>query len=187
MRNVSDDVFAEFIKLQSIGLCANVPGQIATYLMVSPPQPGERSYQAYISERDAILVDLGAKARILGEGINSIPGMSVDIPQGAMYAFVRFELPSERGVDLGQLTPEQLAAYVSKRESEYCLALLEKTGICVVPGSGFGQKPGTFHFRMTFLPPLEEIQLLVQKLDDFHSSYVAPRNDHSGVATMSRC
>jgi len=25
----------------------------------------------------------------------------------------------------------------------YCLQLLDKTGVCVVPGSGFGQKPGT--------------------------------------------
>ncbi len=29
----------------------------------------------------------------------------------------------------------------------YCLRLLEETGICVVPGSGFGQKDGTYHFR----------------------------------------
>lgn len=32
----------------------------------------------------------------------------------------------------------------------YCFDLLENTGICVVPGSGFGQKPGTFHFRLDF-------------------------------------
>ena len=25
--------------------------------------------------------------------------------------------------------------------------LLEETGICLVPGSGFGQKDGTYHFR----------------------------------------
>lgn len=29
----------------------------------------------------------------------------------------------------------------------FCLKLLEETGICVVPGSGFGQREGTFHFR----------------------------------------
>jgi len=29
----------------------------------------------------------------------------------------------------------------------YCCQLLEETGICVVPGSGFGQKDGTYHFR----------------------------------------
>ena len=29
----------------------------------------------------------------------------------------------------------------------YAFQLLENTGICIVPGSGFGQKPGTYHFR----------------------------------------
>ena len=29
----------------------------------------------------------------------------------------------------------------------YAFQLLENTGICIVPGSGFGQQPGTYHFR----------------------------------------
>jgi len=32
-------------------------------------------------------------------------------------------------------------------DAYYAFQLLEKTGICIVPGSGFGQKPGTYHFR----------------------------------------
>lgn len=32
-------------------------------------------------------------------------------------------------------------------DTMYCFDLLESTGICVVPGSGFGQQPGTYHFR----------------------------------------
>lgn len=30
----------------------------------------------------------------------------------------------------------------------YCMRLLEEEGICLVPGSGFGQKEGTYHFRL---------------------------------------
>ena len=29
----------------------------------------------------------------------------------------------------------------------YAFQLLENTGICIIPGSGFGQRPGTYHFR----------------------------------------
>ena len=29
----------------------------------------------------------------------------------------------------------------------YCLTFLRETGVCVVPGSGFRQLPGTWHFR----------------------------------------
>jgi alanine transaminase len=171
-RNIPDEVLAEFVKLQSISLCANLVGQFATYLMVAPPRPGDGSYDMFVRERDAVLLSLKRKAEILGAGINRIEGMSVDIPRGAMYAFVRFELPPEKGVDVASMSAEDRLGYEAKRDSDYCLALLEETGICVVPGSGFGQKPGTLHFRTTFLPPQDEIESLVAKLKSFHEQYV---------------
>jgi alanine transaminase len=42
----------------------------------------------------------------------------------------------------------------------------------VVPGSGFGQQPGTLHFRTTFLPPKEDITALVASMKRFHLAYV---------------
>jgi aspartate/methionine/tyrosine aminotransferase len=89
-----------------------------------------------------------------------------------MYAFVRFELPPARGVDLGAMSHVERLAFESQRDTDYCMALLEETGICVVPGSGFGQRPGTLHFRTTFLPPRDEIESFVTKLKSFHEQYV---------------
>lgn len=54
----------------------------------------------------------------------------------------------------------------------YCMQLLEEMGICVVPGSGFGQREGTYHFRMTILPPLEKLKLLLQKVKEFHVRFL---------------
>jgi aspartate/methionine/tyrosine aminotransferase len=51
------------------------------------------------------------------------------------------------------------------------MALLEETGICVVPGTGFGQVEGTAHFRITILPPTEKIRQVVEKLGAFHRAY----------------
>lgn len=171
LRNVPDDVAAQFVKLQSISLCANVSGQMSTYLMVSPPQPGDESYETYVRERVGILSSLKKRAEILGNGINQIDGMSVDIPHGAMYAFVKIQLPPEKEVDMSRLSPGERLAYETKRDSDYCMQLLEETGICVVPGSGFGQLPGTLHFRTTFLPPQEEIEELVVQMKRFHEQY----------------
>lgn len=162
VRNIPDDVFAQFVKFQSINLCANVIGQIATYLMVTPPSIGDASYTQYIAEKTAILDDLRDKSIILGNELNKIDGISVNIPEGAMYAFVKFNLPQamiNRSVD-------------TILDEKYCIALLEETGICVVPGSGFGQMPNTLHFRTTFLPPREQIIELVAKLKLFHSNYI---------------
>ncbi|MBI3365442.1 MAG: aminotransferase class I/II-fold pyridoxal phosphate-dependent enzyme [Ignavibacteriae bacterium] len=171
-RNIPDDVLSELVKLQSISLCANVDGQIATYLMVTPPKVGDESYETYVKERDGILAALKAKAELLGEEINKIDGMSLAVPQGAMYAFVKFELPPDPRVDMSTMSNVERLDYESKRDEHYCLGLLEKAGLCVVPGSGFGQLPGTLHFRTTFLPPLEEIKEFVKKLKEFHLRYV---------------
>ena len=172
VRNMPDDVYAELIKLQSIGLCSNTDGQIVTYLMVDPPKPGDESFELYEKEKRAILEDLKEKAGILGRGLNEIEGMKTNIPEGAMYAFVKFDLPHPKGTDPAAMTPEERHRYEAARDSKYCLRLLEGTGICVVPGSGFGQEPGTLHFRTTFLPPKEDITALVDKMKKFHAAYV---------------
>jgi aspartate/methionine/tyrosine aminotransferase len=153
VRNISADVVAQITKLQSVSLCANLTGQVATYCMVHPPKPGEPSYPQYAQERDGILGELKRRAVMLAEGLNRIPGIQCNVVAGAMYAFPRIALPAGRTDD------------------EYCMALLEQTGICVVPGTGFGQIPGTAHFRTTILPPTPQIEQVVERLAEFHASY----------------
>jgi alanine transaminase len=63
--------------------------------------------------------------------------------EGAMYAF-----PS--------ITFSKKAIAAAEKEGKapdlfYCLEVLKNTGIVLVPGSGFRQKPGTYHFRITTL------------------------------------
>ena len=93
------------------------------------------------------------RAVLLAEGLNRIPGIQCNVVAGAMYAFPRITLPAGR------------------TDADYCLALLEQTGICVVPGTGFGQVPGTAHFRTTILPPTHKIQQVVERLATFHAAY----------------
>ena len=152
-RNVPGEVLAQITKLQSVSLCANVNGQVATYAMVRPPKPGEPSHELYARERGAILGALRERAAALVEGLRKIPGVECNVVAGAMYAFPKISLPPGRS------------------DEEYCLALLEQTGICVVPGSGFGQLPGTAHFRTTILPPIEKIRTVVERFAAFHASY----------------
>jgi aspartate/methionine/tyrosine aminotransferase len=152
-RNVPAEVMDEMTKLQSVSLCANSVGQIATYLLVRPPRPGEPSYALYVKERGEVLEALRRKAEIVERGLNAVPGIQCNRVAGAMYAFPRIALPP--GVT----------------DDDYCLALLEETGICVVPGSGFGQDPGTMHFRTTILPPMDEIEAVTRRLADFHVAF----------------
>ncbi|XP_039581703.1 alanine aminotransferase 1-like, partial [Passer montanus] len=115
-------------------------------------------------EKEAVLSALAERARLTQEMFNRTPGIRCNPVQGAMYSFPRIDLP-----------PRAVAAAKEKKQAPdmfFCMRLLEETGICVVPGSGFGQKEGTYHFRMTILPPTEKLRLLLEKLSAFYSDFV---------------
>ena len=42
----------------------------------------------------------------------------------------------------------------------------------MVPGSGFGQVEGTFHFRTTFLPSEDKINAVAFRLGAFHCEFM---------------
>ena len=57
------------------------------------------------------------------------------------------------------------------------MRLLEETGVVVVPGSGFGQADGTWHFRMTILPPEDKLNSVFGRLRDFHEGFMLEFHD----------
>ena len=133
--------------------------------MVRPPQPGEASHAKYVEERDTIMESLKRRATKLVAGLNALEGVTCNEAQGAMYAFPSITIP----------TKAQAAAQAAGKPPDtfYALALLEATGIVVVPGSGFRQKEGTWHFRTTFLPPEADMDSVIEQMATFHSGFMA--------------
>jgi alanine transaminase len=82
-----------------------------------------------------------------------------------MYLFPTIKLP-QGAIDAAKDAEK-------KPDEFYCLALLDATGICVVPGSGFGQREGTLHFRTTFLAPGTE---WVGRWTKFHKEFLQKYN-----------
>ncbi len=109
-------------KLLRARLSANHPEQYAIKVALEGPQDHLIEVRKKLSTRRDITV----------EACNSIPGMSCVPPRGAFYAFPKIDVPQDD------------AAFVKQ--------LLVERHILVVQGSGFGQKPGTKHFRIVFLP-----------------------------------
>eukprot|EP00462_Mataza_sp_D1_P006731 CAMPEP_0175125486 /NCGR_PEP_ID=MMETSP0087-20121206/3339_1 /TAXON_ID=136419 /ORGANISM="Unknown Unknown, Strain D1" /LENGTH=523 /DNA_ID=CAMNT_0016407321 /DNA_START=18 /DNA_END=1589 /DNA_ORIENTATION=- len=155
----------QLYKLVSISLCSNLPGQVMTDLMVNPPQAGDASYEQYMREKDGIVQSLGRRARKVAAAFNAMEGVSCNDAQGAMYLFPRFSVPAKAAA---AAAAEGLPADV-----HYCVELLNSTGVCVVPGSGFGQEAATWHFRTTFLPPEEKMDGVIEKMSSFHKEYMA--------------
>lgn len=138
-------VQAELEKFLSIMLCPSVIGQCLVSLMVNPPQKGDPSHEQFMEESLTILEDMKSRAQALHRIFSKERGFGCNVPEGSMYLFPSLEIPPQAA---------QAAALEGRSPDEfYCLKLLEATGVCVVPGSGFGQMEGSFHFRTTFLAP----------------------------------
>lgn len=163
--NMDPAVKAELKKLSSAQLCSSALGQTCMDAAVNPPRPNEPSYDLFMQEKNTILNGLKEKARIVTELLNKIEGVKCNPVQGAMYAFPQVILPPKAIAHAKSLNMEP--------DMFYCLELIEATGICVVPGSGFHQRPGTYHFRTTILPPIDQIKSLLSKFETFHLGFLA--------------
>ena len=103
-------------------LSANHPEQYA----IKPALEGPQDHLIEVNRK------LRARRDLTMKTCNSIPRMSCVAPRGAFYAFPRIDIPE--GDDV------------------FVKELLMQKHVLVVHGSGFGQKPGTKHFRIVFLP-----------------------------------
>ncbi|KAH8684427.1 mitochondrial putative alanine aminotransferase [Tricladium varicosporioides] len=151
----------QIYKFVSISLCSPVIGQCLVELMVNPPKEGEPSYELYKQEYDGIFAGLQKRATALYEAFKGMEGVECGEPQGSMYLFPTITL-SDKAV---------AAAKADGRSPDefYAFRLLDATGVCVVPGAGFGQKENTLHFRTTFLAPGTE---WVGRIGKFHSDFM---------------
>lgn len=85
------------------------------------------------------------------EMLNSIEGISCVKPEGAFYAFPKVEIETD--------------------DLQFVSELLRETGVVLVHGSGFGQFPGTHHFRVVFLPQEEILEKAYRNIGEFMKKY----------------
>ncbi|ODQ83179.1 hypothetical protein BABINDRAFT_159620 [Babjeviella inositovora NRRL Y-12698] len=160
--NFSEPLKAAITKLTSINLCPTVTGQALIELMINPPRDADgESTKVYNQERDAIMVQLKSRSQALYDAFCKMEGVECQLPEGAMYLFPKITIPQKAQDKAKELNVAP--------DAFYCAQLLEHTGICTVPGSGFGQVEGTFHVRTTFLVPGTE---WVQLWENFHKQFM---------------
>jgi len=145
---INIDPFAAemMLKLKSTSLTPNSVGMLNMGLMVNPPRTGVNSDEVvkqYEEEKKHVFKGLKERAVLLANKLNECPYFSCQDIEGAMYGFPSIKLPSK--------FVEEAKSKGKAPDLYYCGHLLENTGIMTVPGSGFGQKAGTHHLRITNL------------------------------------
>jgi alanine-synthesizing transaminase len=103
--------------------------------------------QSHITQMNSTLE---RRRNIVLEKIAKIPGISLVEPHGAFYAFPSIDV---------------------KDDNHFAIELMKETGVVIVPGKGFGQKPGTSHFRIVILPPEEILKEAFDLIGDFYKMY----------------
>lgn len=163
--NIDPDVLDMLYKMASMSLCSNTLGQAAMASVVNPPVEGEPSFALYQQEREGVLASLKRKAELTTKRLNEFPGVSCQVVEGAMYAFPKVELPAK--------AIEAAKAKGQAPDFFYCMEMLELTGVVVVPGSGFNQVEGTYHFRTTILPQEEKLPGVLDRMEAFHRDFLS--------------
>ncbi|GBP08681.1 Alanine aminotransferase 1 [Eumeta japonica] len=153
-----------FESSRALGQCPGVLGQCLLECAVNPPRPGDASYKLFMAERQRLQEKLKASSAAVRSALSSIPGYICNPIEASMFAFPRLEIPISAVAEAGRrgLQPDEF----------YFLCLLEETGVFVVPGSGFGQRPGTYHFRTTILHDQEELEHILNSFSDFHCKFL---------------
>jgi alanine-synthesizing transaminase len=118
-------------------LCANHPEQYAIKAALEGPQDHLLEVTGKMRSRRDLTVNW----------CNSTPRVSCVSPKGAFYAYPRLDIPE--GDDI------------------FVKELLVQKYVLVVHGSGFGQKPGTKHFRIVFLPDEQTLTIAYAAIADF--------------------
>lgn len=110
---------------------------------------------AHLEHLPSVRERLARRRDITVEMLNAAPGITCVSPKAAFYAFPRLHFTTDDGARIAEL--------------------IRETGVVVVPGSGFGQRPGTAHFRVVFLPPEETLVKAYRAISGFMAGLATVR------------
>jgi alanine-synthesizing transaminase len=139
-----DGALAAIKKLADGRLCSPGPMQYGVVAALT----GDRSHQETFREQ------LRQRAALTTTRLNAIEGISCVAPRGAFYAMPKVALPAGR------------------TDADYILALLRRTGILCVYGSGFGTAPEDGFFRVVFLASSDELSAIYDDIASFTRDYL---------------
>ena len=132
-----DEYMGGVNKMARARLSASHPVQYAVKAALDGPQ----------DHIEQMLKELTVRRDMTVNMLNEIEEIDCKVPKGAFYAFPRLHIPDE--------------------DEEFVKALIRETGVVTVHGSGFGQKAGTKHLRIVFLPNEELLEKAYAKIRAF--------------------
>ena len=141
--------------LSGMRLCANVPAQHAV-------QTALGGYQD-IKDLTRPSGRLYEQRQFGWETLNSIEGISCTKPKGAIYLFPKLDLRK----------------FKITNDEQFAIDFLTQEKVLVIHGGGFNY-PTPDHFRMVFLPAIDELSQVATRLASFLATYSQPKTSLPG-------
>jgi alanine-synthesizing transaminase len=138
------DILGDYIEAINRLLRARVSANHPEQYAIVTALEGDQSHLAEMINK------LERRREIMCNILDKIDGISLVKPEGAFYAFPTIKVNDD---------------------THFVTQLIKETGVVVVPGSGFGQKPGTNHFRIVTLPQEEILEQAFKLIGEFYSVY----------------
>ena len=138
------EVLGDYIEAINKLLRARVSANHPEQFAIKPALEGAQSHLTEMIKK------LETRRSIMMDAFDSIEGIDLVKPEGAFYAFPSINVASD---------------------THFCGELIKATGVIVVPGSGFGQKPGSHHFRIVTLPQEEVLRQAFGLIAEFYMDY----------------
>lgn len=132
--------------LSNMRMCGNMAGQFAIQTALG----GYQSLKQLISPGGRLYEQRNAAY----EGFTSIPGITCVKPSGTLYLFPRIDVKKHRIHD----------------DQQFLLDFLLEKKVLMVQGTGFNW-PAPDHFRVVFLPTVEEIRSVARRMAEFLEDY----------------
>ena len=145
-KDIAKDYMEGINMLSNMRLCSNVPGQS----IIQTALGGYQSVNEYIVPGGRVY----EQREFICKALNDIPGISVVKPKAAFYVFPKIDTKKFNILD----------------DQQFALDFLQEKRVLIVPGSGFNWKQPD-HFRVVYLPRVEELADATEKLADFLSTY----------------
>lgn len=133
--------------LSSMRLCSNVPTQYAIQTALG----GYQSIDDLVKPGGRLYEQRNLSYELL----TSIPGITCVKPQGALYLFPKLDVKK----------------FNIRSDVKFVLDFLVSQKVLMVQGTGFNW-PASDHFRMVFLPTVEDLRLILGRLKEFLHAYV---------------
>jgi len=150
-RSTAADYIEGLNMLSSMRLCSNTPGQLAIQTALG----GYQSIDDLVAPGGRLYRQRDRAYELL----TKIPGVSVVKPKAALYMFPR-------------LDPEM---YPIDDDQQFACQLLAEEKVLIVQGTGFNW-PGNDHFRLVFLPNVDDLHEAIGRIARFLERYRSRKN-----------